>query len=259
MSEMSGGPGYWQASDGLWYPPDAHPDPNYRTQWAAPPQVDALTQPPQAAAPVIPPAMGAPAATGAVGTYPARLTVAPGGKIANWRALVHVFMVIPHVIVLYLLGIAAQVVGVISWFVILFTGKLPEGLHNFQAMYLRYSNRTIGFMILLTEEYPPFEFDTTAHDRTSYPIRSDFDPQLENRNRVTVLFRMFMVIPQYIVLALVSIAAYFVYIVAWFAVLFTGSMPEGMRNFLVGTGRWVTRVQAYFWLLTDEYPPFSMD
>ena len=244
MSEMSGGPGYWQASDGLWYPPDSHPDAAYRSQWAAVQQQGAVI-----------PGAGAPSGGG----YPARLSVSDDNRIANWRALVHVFMAIPHLIVMYLLGIAAQVVGVISWFVILFTGKLPAGLHNFQAMYLRYSNRTIGFIVLLTEEYPPFEFETTALDGSGYPIRSDFDHEADGRNRVTVFFRMLMVIPHYIALMFVTVAAAVVYVIAWLAVLFTGSMPTGMRDFLVGTGRWATRVQAYFWLLTDEYPPFSLD
>jgi hypothetical protein len=48
------------------------------------------------------------------------------------------------------------------------------------------------------------------------------------------------------------------YLVGWFAVLFTGRMPEGIANFLVGIGRWITRVAAYGYLFTDEYPPFSL-
>lgn len=244
MSEMSGGPGYWQASDGLWYPPDSHPDEAYRAQWRSVQQQGAVI-----------PGAGAPNGGG----YPARLSVSDDNRIANWRALVHIFMAIPHLVVMYLLGIASQVVGVISWFVILFTGKMPAGLHNFQSMYLRYSNRTVGFMILLTEEYPPFEFETTALDGSGYPIRSDFDHEAEGRNRVTVFFRMLMIIPHYIALMFVTIAAAVIYLIAWFAVLFTGSMPTGMRDFLIGTGRWLNRAQAYFWLLTDEYPPFSLD
>ncbi|MEM7285881.1 MAG: DUF4389 domain-containing protein [Actinomycetota bacterium] len=245
MSEMSGGPGYWQASDGLWYPPADHPDEAYRAQWAA------VQQQPAAAIP------GAGAAQ--AGAYPARLSVSDDNRIARWRIFVHIFMAIPHMIILYLLGIASQVVGLISWFVILFTGKMPAGLHNFQSMYLRYSNRTFGFIILLTEVYPPFDFETTSLDGSGHPIRSDYDHQAEGRNRLTAFFRILMVIPHYIVLAFVFVAAYVVYIIAWFAVLFTGKMPTGLRDFLIGTGRWVNRVQAYFWLLTDRYPPFSMD
>jgi len=198
-------------------------------------------------------------ATAPTGAYPARLTVSDDNKIANWRALVHVIMAIPHMIVMYLVGIVAQIVGMIGWFAVMFTGTMPEGMHNILAMYLRYTNRLTGFMLLMTEEYPPFEFDTTAADNSGYPIRSDFDYQPGPRSRLTTFFRILMVIPQYFVLMFVIMGAYLAYFVAWFAVLFTGRNPEGIRNFLIGVGRWITRVQAYFWLLTDEYPPFSLD
>lgn len=57
----------------------------------------------------------------------------------------------------------------------------------------------------------------------------------------------------------VGIAAVFVGIAAFFAVLFTGRWPEGMRTFLVGVTRWSLRVSAYFYLMTDVYPPFSLE
>lgn len=168
-------------------------------------------------------------------------------------------MAIPHFIVGYVLGAVAGIVAVLAWFAILFTGKMPEGFHNLISMSLRYYNRVIGYLLFFTEEYPPFAFETTAHDATPYPIRSDYDYNPGPRNRVTSFFRYFMVIPHMIVLALVFIGAYIAYIIGWFAVLFTGKLPDGIANFLLGVGRWVTRVYAYFYLLTDEYPPFSLD
>ena len=79
------------------------------------------------------------------------------------------------------------------------------------------------------------------------------------RDRLTVLFRIFMVIPQYIVLDFVGIAAGVLLLIAWFAVLFTGRWPEGMRQFCIGYYRWSIRLQAYFFLITDVYPPFSLE
>lgn len=231
MSQQSGGPGYWQASDGLWYPPESHPD---RGQ----------------SQPTVPVAAAG---------YPVRMAADENNKVANWRALVHWLMVIPHLIISSVLSWVAQIVGFVSWLIVLFTGKMPEGIHGFQAMYLRYQNRAYGFMLLLTEEYPPFEFETTAADTSGYTIRSDFDYQPGPRNRLTTFLRVVMVIPQVLVLLFVYLAAYAAYIIGWFAVLFTGTMPQGIRGFLIGVGRWNTRVLAYFWLLTDEYPPFSTD
>ena len=65
-------------------------------------------------------------------------------------------------------------------------------------------------------------------------------------------------IPQIIVLAALGIALFFVGVIAFFAVLFTGRWPAGMREFVLGVGRWWLRVEAYLVLLTDEYPPFTL-
>ena len=193
-------------------------------------------------------------------TYPATLTVETPEKIANWRPLVQWFLAIPHYVVLYALGIVAEVVALIAWFAILFTGKLPEGLAGVQALYLRYTNRTYAYAGFLREEYPPFTFGTTAVDPGDYPgVRTDFVYQLEDRNRLTTFFRIILVIPHLIVLAVLSFVASIVWFIALFVVLFTGSWPEGMRNFVLGFLRWSLRVNAYFLLLTDEYPPFSLD
>ena len=64
-------------------------------------------------------------------------------------------------------------------------------------------------------------------------------------------------IPHGIILWLYGIAVFFVSIIAWFAVLFTGRYPEGMYNFVLGCFRWQWRVQAYLLFMTDKYPPFS--
>ena len=192
--------------------------------------------------------------------YPATFTFDPPEKVANWRPLVNWLLAIPHLIVVSALRAVSQAVGVVSWFVILFTGKLPDGLANVQVMYLRYSNRVFTYAGFMREEYPPFNFDVTAADRGDDPrVRVDVRPELENRNRLTVAFRIILVIPQIIVLALLIVAAVVVFVIAFFAVLFTGKWPTGLRDFVLGVMRWSLRVQAYFLLLTDIYPPFSLD
>jgi hypothetical protein len=77
--------------------------------------------------------------------------------------------------------------------------------------------------------------------------------------RLTVAVRIFMVIPQFVVLALLSLAAYVVTVIGWFGALFTGRLPVFAADFLTGYLRWMTRVYAYTFLLTDVYPPFSLD
>ena len=89
--------------------------------------------------------------------------------------------------------------------------------------------------------------------------RVDVVPQLENRNRLTVAFRLILAIPQIIVLVVLGVAAAVVVLIGLFAVLFTGRWPKGLRDFILGVMRWSLRVEAYLALLTDEYPPFSLD
>ena len=78
-------------------------------------------------------------------------------------------------------------------------------------------------------------------------------------SRLTTFFRLILVIPQSIVLYFVSIAAMVVAFIAWWAILFTGNYPKSMYDFFVGYMRWSTRVNGYMYLLTDKYPPFTMD
>lgn len=191
--------------------------------------------------------------------YPARFAIEPAERVANWRPLVHWLLAIPHLVIVNVLGTVSEVLAVVSWFAIVFTGKLPAGLASFQTMYARYAVRTGTYAAFLREEYPPFTFETTSADPGDDPrLRVDFEPVLEDRNRVTTGFRLILAIPHFIVLALLSIAAVVVIIIGGFAVLFTGRWPDGLRGFVVGVGRYWVRFQAYIVLLTDEYPPFSV-
>ncbi len=83
--------------------------------------------------------------------------------------------------------------------------------------------------------------------------------QPNERNRLTAALRMIWVIPQAFVLLLVFIAAFFVLVFGWFGALLTGRLPTFASEFLAGAIRWGTRVSGYFFFLTDEYPPFSLD
>jgi hypothetical protein len=192
------------------------------------------------------------------GSYPLNIEVAGVLEVPRWRPLVNWLLVIPHLVWLWVLTIALQVLAIIGWFAILITGRLPEGWGDFMVGVLRYQWRILAYLYAWTEEYPSFTPPTGYPDPGDFPAVLASVPASE-RNRLTVLFRIFMVIPQYIVLYFVGIAAGVLLLIAWFIVLFTGRWPEGMRRFCVGYYRWSIRLQAYFFLITDVYPPFSLE
>lgn len=200
-----------------------------------------------------------PAAAGGSSGYPATITVDTPAKVANWRPLVQWFLAIPHFVVAYVLGIVAQVCALISWFAIVFTGKLPPGLAGVMTMYLRYNHRTIAYAGFLHETYPPFAFDTTPNDPGGHPVRVDVTPALEGRNRLTVALRLIWMIPALIVTYIILIVASICWLIAFFAVLFTGKWPAGLHGWALKGLRATTRLSAYIFLLTDEYPPLNFD
>lgn len=190
---------------------------------------------------------------------PVTVDVAVPAELDRWRPFVQWVLAIPHLFIASLLGRASQAVAFVSWFIIVFTGRLPAGLANFQTMYLRYNLRATSYAAFLRDTYPPFAFEMAQSDPgDDPPVRLDVRPALEGRNRVTVFFRLILVIPHAIVLMVLGIAAVFAGLIAAFAVLFTRRWPTGLRDFVVGVVRWGNRVDAYMSLLHDEYPPFSL-
>jgi hypothetical protein len=191
------------------------------------------------------------------GTDPVLLTFDAPDKIANWRPLVHWLLVIPHYVIAYLLNIASQVVWIISFFTVLFTEQVPESLFRFQVMVMRYHARMYSYAAFMREAYPPFDFTTSEIDPGNDPLQLSIQ-RPEKVNRWLPLVKWLLAIPHFIVLAVYVIGAFFVVIAAFFAVLFTGRYPAGMRGYLVKVMRYALHIQAYMLFLRDEYPSFSL-
>lgn len=176
----------------------------------------------------------------------------------NWRPLVNWLFAIPHLVIANALGNVANLMSIVSWFAIVFTGRMPDGIARFQCMILRYEARAYSYVAFLRQPYPQFEFQMTDIDPGNDPLRVDFAPQLSERNRVTVAFRLVLIIPVVVYAATIAIAAAFAVILAAFAVLFTGRWPQGLRTYVINAGRLTLRVSAYGRLLTDSYPTFAL-
>lgn len=149
------------------------------------------------------------------------------------------------------LGAVAAVCALIAWFAIVFTGRHPQGLWSLAAFYLRWRARAAAYLALLRDEYPPF-------GDGPYPAALELTPPDTPRDRVTVAFRLILVVPHLIAVWALGIAWGITSVIAWFAILFTGAFPDGLYRFGVGVLQWNIRVEAYLLLLRDEYPPFSL-
>ena len=162
-----------------------------------------------------------------------------------------IILAIPHLIVSQVWGYLAQVLAVIQWFIVVFTGKRNEGIWNMQQSWLSYYGRVLGYINLLFDQYPPF-----GTDPGSVPVRSaiSFD---ETANRLTVGLRLLWIIPAAIMGFFVAIGGAFVLLISWFAILFTGKQSTGMWEFVLKVVRFTLQVEAYALLMTDTYPKFG--
>jgi Domain of unknown function (DUF4389) len=208
--------------------------------------------------------------------YPLRLTGELSPRLSRWLWLVKWLLAIPHFIVLFFLWIAFVVVSVVAFVAILFTGRYPRRLFDFNVGVLRWSWR-VGFYsysALGTDRYPPF----TLKDVPDYPGRLEVNyPQSLSRGLVLVKWWL-LALPHYLVIAVFATGAWaastgtgsqwtwgsggligLLVLFAGIMLLFTGRYPKSLYDFVLGMNRWVFRVAAYATLMTDSYPPFRLD
>jgi hypothetical protein len=209
--------------------------------------------------------------------YPVRVDARLDPHLSRWLWLVKWVLAIPHFIVLIPLWIAFFVVSVIAFFAILFTGRYPRPLFEFNVGVMRWSWRVnyYAYSALGTDRYPPFTLaevpDYPAHLHVPYP---------QHLSRGLVLVKWWLLaLPHLLIVGILAGGG------AWFAVnsdtdqyswtgggligllvliaaivlAVTGRYPSGLYDFILGLNRWVLRVAAYTSLMTDTYPPFRLD
>jgi hypothetical protein len=179
--------------------------------------------------------------------------------------------------VLVFLWIAFVVLSVVAFFAILFTGRYPRGIFDFNVGVLRWSWRVCfySYDALGTDRYPPF----TLADVPDYPARLNVEyPQALSRGLVLVKWWL-LALPHYLIVGVFAGGAVaginaanhhggwssgggligLLVLIAGVVVLFTGRYPRSIFEFVMGMNRWVYRVVAYATLMTDAYPPFRLD
>ena len=203
-------------------------------------------------------------------TYPVRLSVDyPDRHLNRLTTFFRIIVAIPILIVLGTVSgatwqwtsdkvtFAAAGAGGMLFFgplvMILFRQKYPRWWFDWNLELQRFSTRVWAYLFLMDDRYPSTDEDQAVHLDYSYPdARRDL-------NRWLPLVKWLLAIPHFIVVVFLSLAAIFVVIAAWFAILFTGRYPKGMFDFVEGVLRWESRVFGYaLVLVTDRYPPFRL-
>ncbi len=200
-------------------------------------------------------------------TYPVTLSIDYPEKLDRFTTFFRLIIAIPILIILGLIsgergthGLhtnwslvygAGGILWIAVLLMILFKQKYPRWWFDWNIALTKFSTRVIAYLLFLRDEYPSTDEEQAVHIDIPYPdVKNDL-------NRWLPLVKWFLAIPHYIVLAFVFIAGIVVWIIAWFAIVFTASYPKGLFDFMVGIMRWSLRVEAYAFLLTtDKYPPF---
>jgi hypothetical protein len=190
--------------------------------------------------------------------YPATLEFTGEYRIARWRPLAQWLLAIPQLMIASALSSLRNVLTLISFFTVLFTEQIPRPIFDAFAMTYRYEWRAMSYALFLHEDYPPFDFEVSSEDDRVEPHTTLSIAYPQHLDRWKPLYKWLLAVPHYVVIAALAVAAFFAFVVGFFAVLFTGEYPHGIRDFLVNVYRYNLRVQAYACLLTDQYPPFRL-
>lgn len=212
--------------------------------------------------------------TGSTNVYPARLDGELDPKVSRWLWLVKWLLVIPHVVVLVFLWLAVSALTVVAGFAIVFTGRYPRSIFEFNVGVMRWTWRVSFYATsaFATDKYPPFSLKSDP----SYPADFNVDyPEHLSRGLVLVKWWL-LAIPHYLIVAvftggwglgwngawriaggggLITLLA----LVSAVVLAVRAHYPESLFDFVMGLNRWCFRVLVYAALMRDEYPPFRLD
>ncbi len=242
---------------------------------------------PPGAPPAMPIATPAAVAVAAGGPSPAlddpvRLTGRLDEPLSRWLWLVKWLLAIPHFVVLVFLWIVVLALTIVAFFAILFTGRYPKGIFDFNLGVMRWSWRVAFYATgaLGTDRYPPFSLDRSV----DYPASLDVAYPGELSRGLVLVKWWLLAIPHYVIVGIIGSGFWLgvlrfdgdrwspagwgtwgggllgiLVLIAGVRLLFTGRYPREMFGLVMGFNRWVFRVAAYALLMTDVYPPFRLD
>lgn len=212
-------------------------------------------------------------------TGPVRLEAHLDDDLSRWLWLVKWFLAIPHFVVLVFLWMAFLVLTVVAWFSILFTGRYPRGIFEFNVGVMRWSWRVSYYATtggIGTDRYPPF----SLHPDPTYPASLDIEPPAQLSRGLALVKWWLLAIPHYLIIGLLAGGTLWassaddslrigsgggggllglLVVIAGVILLFRGRYQRSLFDLIVGLNRWIFRVIAYAALMTDAYPPFRLD
>jgi hypothetical protein len=160
-------------------------------------------------------------------------------------------LAIPHIVWLLLWSIAAFFAAIANWFVTLVRGTPAPGLQAFLTRYVRYQLHVYAFLYLVANPFPGFDGSSGR-----YPIDLVV-PRPARQSRWKTGFRIFLVIPAFLVAAALGYGLGIAAVLTWFVALFRGAAPWGLRNYSAYVLRYQAQANAYLLLLTEAYPHAS--
>lgn len=161
-------------------------------------------------------------------------------------------LAIPHFVWLWLWGYVVILVAILNWFATLFVGRPPRPFHRFISRYVRYEFHVYAFVTLAANPFPGF-----TGRAGSYPLDLDLPEEPQRQSRGKTFFRIVLAIPAFMVCFALEFALFVAAFLTWWAALFTGRAPWGLRNLMAYGLRYFAQTRAYIFLLTDRYPHAS--
>jgi hypothetical protein len=188
--------------------------------------------------------------TESLAVHPIGLVVEDDLKRTRLTVFFRFLLAIPQLIWIALWGIVVYLAVLVAWFAALVTGRVPDGLHDFIARYLRALTHVSSYLFLLADPWPPF-----GGVEGTYPVDVRVAPAAP-QSRLTVFFRLILAIPALLLVWAFRLVNQIIAVIGWFYCLATGHMHQGMRDISAWLLRYEVQTYGYIFLLTGEYPSF---